>query len=99
MLVKPSGQSDYVFFFQAEDGIRAADVTGVKTCALPISRHGVDRANAPWLAEERPRRRRQGAATGDRRAGRARPRSAPLDGEAARQALGGGAAAAGRGAR
>src|SRR3989442_5719719 len=30
--------SDYVcFFFQAEDGIRDADVTGVQTCALPIS--------------------------------------------------------------
>src|SRR6266498_1159972 len=25
------------FFFQAEDGIRHADVTGVQTCALPIS--------------------------------------------------------------
>src|SRR6266498_2218134 len=25
------------FFFQAEDGIRVADVTGVQTCALPIS--------------------------------------------------------------
>src|SRR5215813_14488169 len=25
-----------VFFFQAEDGIRDADVTGVQTCALPI---------------------------------------------------------------
>src|SRR5690554_7013812 len=25
------------FFFQAEDGIRGADVTGVQTCALPIS--------------------------------------------------------------
>ena len=24
-------------FFQAEDGIRDADVTGVQTCALPIS--------------------------------------------------------------
>src|SRR5215813_10557608 len=24
------------FFFQAEDGIRAADVTGVQTCALPL---------------------------------------------------------------
>src|SRR5207245_3562234 len=24
------------FFFQAEDGIRAATVTGVQTCALPI---------------------------------------------------------------
>src|SRR6267154_4151382 len=28
---------DYVFFFQAEDGIRAGRVTGVQTCALPIS--------------------------------------------------------------
>src|SRR5215813_781767 len=26
----------WFFFFQAEDGIRAADVTGVQTCALPI---------------------------------------------------------------
>ena len=25
------------FFFQAEDGIRDRDVTGVQTCALPIS--------------------------------------------------------------
>src|SRR3989442_8012597 len=25
------------FFFQAEDGMRDADVTGVQTCALPIS--------------------------------------------------------------
>src|SRR5690554_509783 len=29
----------FFFFFQAEDGIRDADVTGVQTCALPISRH------------------------------------------------------------
>src|SRR5690554_7688247 len=28
----------FFFFFQAEDGIRDADVTGVQTCALPISR-------------------------------------------------------------
>src|SRR5260370_19979102 len=27
----------YVFFFQAEDGIRDSSVTGVQTCALPIS--------------------------------------------------------------
>src|SRR2546429_1450780 len=27
----------YVFFFQAEDGIRDVAVTGVQTCALPIS--------------------------------------------------------------
>src|SRR5438128_12701058 len=28
--------SVYFFFFQAEDGIRDATVTGVQTCALPI---------------------------------------------------------------
>src|SRR5690554_4138768 len=28
--------SSVFFFFQAEDGIRDADVTGVQTCALPI---------------------------------------------------------------
>src|SRR5690554_7265687 len=27
----------FFLFFQAEDGIRDADVTGVQTCALPIS--------------------------------------------------------------
>src|SRR6266498_115413 len=30
------GGETVVFFFQAEDGIRFADVTGVQTCALPI---------------------------------------------------------------
>src|ERR1039457_3215624 len=29
----------FFFFFQAEDGIRDYKVTGVQTCALPISRH------------------------------------------------------------
>src|SRR5216684_4776139 len=28
---------DFFFFFQAEDGIRDVAVTGVQTCALPIS--------------------------------------------------------------
>src|SRR6266568_2093731 len=34
-----SGQELYatLFFFQAEDGIRDGTVTGVQTCALPIS--------------------------------------------------------------
>src|SRR6266498_4224684 len=32
----------FFFFFQAEDGIRDADVTGVQTCALPIS-NGISR--------------------------------------------------------
>src|SRR5438876_11885038 len=30
----------YRFFFQAEDGIRDGRVTGVQTCALPISEAG-----------------------------------------------------------
>src|SRR2546421_3669627 len=30
----PAGQ--FIFFFQAEDGIRDLIVTGVQTCALPI---------------------------------------------------------------
>src|SRR5215813_6359989 len=29
-------EKQVLFFFQAEDGIRDADVTGVQTCALPI---------------------------------------------------------------
>src|SRR2546422_5956491 len=31
----------FFFFFQAEDGIRDVAVTGVQTCALPISRHSI----------------------------------------------------------
>src|SRR2546430_14905249 len=34
----------FFFFFQAEDGIRDLTVTGVQTCALPISR---DRRSPP----------------------------------------------------
>src|SRR5919106_4181109 len=30
----------FIFFFQAEDGIRDYKVTGVQTCALPISATG-----------------------------------------------------------
>src|SRR5690606_40829025 len=32
-----SSQCAFIFFFQAEDGIRVFHVTGVQTCALPIS--------------------------------------------------------------
>src|SRR3990170_6855800 len=39
----------FCFFFQAEDGIRDDLVTGVQTCALPIS------ARAGMAAEEFPR--------------------------------------------
>src|SRR5690606_40641604 len=38
-----------LFFFQAEDGIRAFHVTGVQTCALPISRD--TRGSAPYPGE------------------------------------------------
>src|SRR5439155_19101121 len=31
----------FFFFFQAEDGIRDGHVTGVQTCALPISFDGI----------------------------------------------------------
>src|SRR5437868_13129165 len=34
------------FFFKAEDGIRDRNVTGVQTCALPISRSPL--AKTPW---------------------------------------------------
>src|SRR5215217_8461973 len=37
------------FFFQAEDGIRDIGVTGVQTCALPISAQGKPRAAWPPL--------------------------------------------------
>src|SRR5207249_9697591 len=33
----------FFFFFQAEDGIRDRNVTGVQTCALPISKVAVMR--------------------------------------------------------
>src|SRR3989475_2071216 len=41
----------FFFFFQAEDGIRDLTVTGVQTCALPISGALMPRKLAPdmWL--------------------------------------------------
>src|SRR6266516_1935475 len=36
--------SPFIFFFQAEDGIRDRTVTGVQTCALPISMTCLTRA-------------------------------------------------------
>src|SRR5207249_8298069 len=40
------------FFFRAEDGIRDRNVTGVQTCALPISALPVrDIANFSWVSE------------------------------------------------
>src|SRR3712207_7418868 len=37
----------FFFFFQAEDGIRDIGVTGVQTCALPISSAGRAPRDAP----------------------------------------------------
>src|SRR5207249_6485118 len=37
----------FLFFFQAEDGIRDRNVTGVQTCALPIS------TTTPWSTQRR----------------------------------------------
>src|SRR5207249_5878399 len=44
----------FIFFFQAEDGIRDRNVTGVQTCALPISQwerpHAASgRSHCAWL--------------------------------------------------
>src|SRR5256885_13069513 len=47
--------SSFVFFFQAEDGIRDYKVTGVQTCALPISHAAIaiDRLLLDLTAPER----------------------------------------------
>src|SRR6266513_3478256 len=37
----------FFFFFQAEDGIRDRNVTGVQTCALPISCSGARNSTKP----------------------------------------------------
>ena len=41
------------FFFQAEDGIRDSPVTGVQTCALPISRVLLMHIKAIRMMEQR----------------------------------------------
>src|SRR5438034_7167431 len=57
----------FFFFFQAEDGIRDHCVTGVQTCALPIS------PRDPRCAAARGRARRR-----DRSSGDPPPRLSPL---------------------
>src|SRR6266498_6150484 len=39
----------FFFFFQAEDGIRDADVTGVQTCPLPIYATIALGGALPWI--------------------------------------------------
>src|SRR5206468_5729428 len=72
------------FFFQAEDGIRDLIVTGVQTCALPISR---DREGRPGAARRRAGRAqpvaqpraRDGAARGGPRSGASGRAPPPAD--------------------
>src|SRR5215213_10876327 len=45
----------FFFFFQAEDGIRDWSVTGVQTCALPISQNAA-RSSRIVMSSEPPRR-------------------------------------------
>src|SRR6266700_5055313 len=54
----------FFFFFQAEDGIRDFHVTGVQTCALPIS--AVVKAKcAPYLKLGKPEHRPERVQLGD----------------------------------
>src|SRR5262249_59762941 len=59
----------FFFFFQAEDGIRDWSVTGVQTCALPISDAAgrVVQPNGPGVS---PSRRRPAASAARRSAAR-----------------------------
>src|SRR3989449_1663041 len=63
-----------LFFFQAEDGIRDVAVTGVQTCALPISRapHAHGRRESPGAARRRRRWRLPGRRASRRPAARER---------------------------
>src|SRR5690625_5404943 len=52
---------EFIFFFQAEDGIRDGHVTGVQTCALPICGVALPRPLEGGLpGEQRVQRGRQG---------------------------------------
>src|SRR5690606_40998063 len=61
-----------LFFFQAEDGIRDFHVTGVQTCALPISRPAVSAAAPPREHRRKQRRPRTGGGGRANRPGSAR---------------------------
>src|SRR5208283_5746540 len=52
-LVYLSTEPYFFFFFQAEDGIRDRDVTGVQTCALPICIEALSRGAAHVTFVER----------------------------------------------
>src|SRR5688572_31879560 len=44
-------ETTQVYFFQAEDGIRALTVTGVQTCALPIFEHRARRRDVAFAGQ------------------------------------------------
>src|SRR5690348_17810287 len=66
--------TEFMFFFQAEDGIQVGRVTGVQTCALPIYERANDgaagrvdlRSGARRGEPRRPLRRRRARAGGGR---------------------------------
>src|SRR3989440_7496690 len=49
----------FFFFFQAEDGIRDLIVTGVQTCALPISQLLERQGHTVWCGDRDPERARR----------------------------------------
>src|SRR5699024_11817287 len=70
----------FFFFFQAEDGIRDRNVTGVQTCALPIwAAVGADRRVEPVPAPRSVARSAVPAAVDHLRAGTGRPGGGTAD--------------------
>src|SRR5438067_9832558 len=65
----PKKSAKLVFFFQAEDGIRDRNVTGVQTCALPI-RDRLYWASRVSFSISNGRRRPSGARSEERRVGK-----------------------------
>src|SRR5215469_18028602 len=70
ILHKVYGAFFFFFFFQAEDGIRDLYVTGVQTCALPISLGGGDggpRGRTVWPSSGSPDRGLRNPSSGPHR--------------------------------
>src|SRR6266496_5384732 len=63
----------FFFFFQAEDGIRDLYVTGVQTCALPISGPSCRTSDSPSRVPTRRTSARSAASTGGSEPGPAPP--------------------------
>src|SRR5437867_6202060 len=72
------GTSCLFFFFQAEDGIRDRTVTGVQTCALPISLIGLAAKNAILIVEFAAQNAAQGMSAFDAAVAAARQRFRPI---------------------